>query len=236
MAFSIVNTQNASRTTDGDLTLASYNSQSSGSGILLVSSTIEPSGITISDITFGGVSLTPGPGIATSSQNYTQLWWMGAPNGTEDIVASYSGTTTYSALIACVLEGADYSTGIVDTDTNTDTDGGPITSTITPTVANGIIIDALGTNQPSVLNETETGHTEIDQLSVAGGGGTHAMGYLEYAAASQQSVGWDFVSGSDWARASHVMASFGPLSEDATISTPIIQSTYLTERILMVGY
>lgn len=210
MAFSIVNNQATFRNTDGDLTLSSYNSQSSGSGILLVASTIESSGITISDVTFGGVSLSPGPGIATSSQNYVQLWWMGAPTGTQDIVVSYSGTHTGAALIACVLEGADYSTGIVNTDTNTDTDGTPITSTITPTVANGIIIDAIGNNQPSDLGATETGHTEIDNNTFGGGGGTLAIGYLEYTTTSEQSVGWEFLSGSDWARASHVMASFGP--------------------------
>ncbi len=200
-------------------TLSAYNSQSSGSGILVVGVEVEDDPErSVSSVTFDGsgslVALTQGPNIAQGAtfNNRTEIWYLLAPDGIGDIVVTFDAAADGSAIAALVLEGAkqqgpEASVTAVDATS-------PVDTNITTLVANSMIIDAFGTNTQTANAVTQGPNQveEVEVLETAGSMSSLSMSSELATTAQAYTLGW---SGA-WGRGAHVLTAW---EEDTTAVT-----------------
>ena len=208
MTISVVNPQSAEGGAVNSLTLSSYDSQSSGSGILVVGVLDDDSaGDTIDDVTFNSVSLTSSAGLkeVSSSQTRSEIWYMFAPDGTNDIVVTFSDTVGGCGVGAIILEGAVQQAP--EADNKQTTTGEPSDLSVTTLTDGAMLIDshAQNVNAAQTVTQGGSGQTErVDQITTGSGNGL-AMSSLLTVSLGSHTVGWN-LDGGDWARGAHVVA------------------------------
>lgn len=211
----IVNPQSTGGGAVTSLTISSYDSQSSGQGILIVGVSLEDATTvpTVTGVTFGGDDLDFAVGqtvTASGFDNRSEAWYFLAPSGTGDVVASFSSAPDGCALGALILEGSKLAAPEA-TSTGTAT-ASPISNSVTTLTAGAIVIDAVATNNNNTVAATETDQTEQLEDQHTAGGGTLGMSSLATDTAGSTTLGW---SASSFGRAAQVLTAWAPAGEDA---------------------
>ncbi len=212
MTITVLNPQGNETGAAASNTLSAYNSQSSGTGILVVGVEVEEDGTTrtIDSVTFDGsgspVALTQGPSIIHISgfSNRVEIWYLFSPDGVGDIVATFDAAADGSCVVAVVLEGAELQAPEA-TSTATDPTA-PIDTSITTITANAMIIDAFGNNNAN-SNTVTQGPDQIEEVEcLENSGFQSSLSMSSRLATSAQgyTLGW---SGA-WNRGAHVLTAW----------------------------
>lgn len=133
-----------------------------GSDRYLLVGVLDVAGDTVTGVTYAGVSMTQLGKINAATSRYTYLYGLANPTtGTNDIVASRSGTTSVFGFGAVNLSGASQTTSPVDaTATNNVTSASPTIDLTTATDNSAVIV------MSSTLNNALDSSTNLTDIVV----------------------------------------------------------------------
>ena len=169
-----------------------------------------------SSATFDGNAMTKlGEYTHTGGVNWLAIWELVAPSGTGDLVLGPSGFMEFGTTILLVLNNVDTSVARVVTAGNEASSATSITTNITPTVADSLLLGATVLGQ-SNAHTPGTGVTEVRDIADTGSNMQSAVGWKEGGDTTQKSIAWTMSSTN---RLAAMAVAFAPAG-DIDIAAP----------------
>lgn len=132
----------------------------SGSDRYLLVSVVDVAGDTVTGVTYAGVSMTQLAKVAAATTRYTYMYGLANPTtGTNDIVASRSGTISVFGYGAINLSGANQTTSPIDASATNNVTSATPTIDLTTVADNSAVI--VGAHTPNNPIAASTNLTEV---------------------------------------------------------------------------
>lgn len=176
-------------------------------------------------VTYGGNAMTRAIAGGANGMGYIYYYTgggSGAPTGAQtvavDVLAGSVGRGVKA--VAVTITGANLTSPINVTESYSGASDNSIYDTITTTVADTLILDALGTNTGTNPTVYGTGHVSIQDGTHGGIPGIYAWGYTPATTAGAYTIGWDTTSQTN--DLGYALAAIAPAAGTSRYGQPVI--------------